>query len=186
MRAVLALAPRLRSAGGSDTRLTTVLAIVAFAVTTALSLSVVGGLLGFMGRAAAPRNEFESVNAEAYVWLAWIAVVLLFVPLLTLGGAAARLGVSRRDARLATLRLLGVTPGEVVVLTVVETALQGLAGAVVGVALYGLLLPVWTLVPFMGSHFSAGELWVGVPALLVAILAVPLLAAVSGAVSLRR
>src|SRR5690606_14457782 len=106
-----ALAPRLRSAGGSDTRLTTVLAIVAFAVTTALSLSVVGGLLGFMGRAAAPRNEFESVNAEAYVWLAWIAVVLLFVPLLTLGGAAARLGVSRRDARLATLRLLGVTPG---------------------------------------------------------------------------
>lgn len=186
MRAVLALAPRLRTAGGSDTRLTTVLAVVAFAVTTALSLSVVGGLLAFVGRAAAPRNDFEALNAESYVGLAWIAVVLLIVPLVTLGGAAARLGVSRRDARLATLRLLGVTPGEVVVLTVVETAVQGLVGALAGVVAYLALLPVWTLLPFMGSHFSVGELWVGVPALLIAVLAVPLLAAVSGAVSLQR
>ena len=45
-----------------------------------------------------------------YEILAWVAVVLLVVPLVTLGGAAARLGVARRDARLATLRLLGATP----------------------------------------------------------------------------
>lgn len=186
MRAVLALAPRLRSAGGADTRTTTALAVLAFAVSTALTLSVVGGLLGFMGRAAAPRNAFEEANAGGYVVLAWVALVLLVVPLLTLGGAAARLGVSRRDARLATLRLLGVTPREVIALTVTETAAQGLVGAVVGVVLYGVLLPVWTLVPFMGGHFTVGELWVGVPVLGVAVVAVPLLAAVSGAVSLRR
>lgn len=186
MKAVLALASRLRAAGGSDTRTTTALAVLAFAVSTALTLSVVGGLLGFVGRAAAPRTEFERMNAETYVILAWVALVLLVVPIVTLGAAAARLGVARRDARLATLRLLGVTPGEVVGLTVVETAAQGLAGALAGVVLHGVLLPVLTLVPFMGSHFSVGELWVGVPALLVAVLAVPLLAAVSGAISLRR
>lgn len=186
MRAVLALAPRLRTAGGSDTRLTTGLAVMAFAVTTALTLSVVGGLRGFMARAAHPTSAYEVANAEPYVWLAWIAVVLLVVPLVTLGGAAARLGVARRDARLATLRLLGVTPGEVVVLTLVETAAQGLVGAVLGMALYGVLLPVWSLVPFMGSHLTVGEMWVGVPGLLAAAVAVPLLAAVSGAVSLRR
>nr|WP_202628100.1 FtsX-like permease family protein [Cellulomonas sp. APG4] len=176
----------MRTAGGSDTRLTTGLAVLAFAVTTALTLSVVGGLRGFMARAANPTSQYEVDYAEPYVWLAWIAVVLLLVPLVTLGGAAARLGVARRDARLATLRLLGVTPREVVVLTVVETAAQGLAGAVAGMVLYGVLLPVWSLVPFMGSHLTVGEMWVGAPGLLVAAVAVPLLAAVSGAVSLRR
>lgn len=186
MRAVLALAPRLRAAGGSDTRITTALAVLAFAVTSALTLSVVGGLLGFMDRAAEPTSRYEADYAEVYVWLAWIAVVLLLVPLLTLGGAAARLGVARRDARLATLRLLGVTPREVVALTVVETAGQGLVGAVLGMLLYGLLLPIWSLVPFMGSSFTIGEMWVGAPVLLVTVVAVPALAAFSGAVSLRR
>ncbi|RMI08883.1 FtsX-like permease family protein [Cellulomonas triticagri] len=186
MRAVLALAPGLRRAGGRDSVLTTSLAVTAFAVMTALTLSVVGGLLGFLGRAAEPVGAFQEENAEFYVVLAWTALVLLVVPLLTLGGSAARLGVARRDARLATLRLLGVTPREVVALTVVETAWQGLLGAVAGVAGYVVLLPVWTRVPFQGSTFTTAELWVGWPALLVACVAVPLLAVVSGVVSLRR
>ncbi|WP_454050240.1 FtsX-like permease family protein [Cellulomonas sp. Marseille-Q8402] len=186
MRTVLALAPRLRRAGGRDAVLTTALAVAAFAVTTALVLSVVGGLLGFLDRAASPVGAYQRENGDFYVVLAWTAVVLLVVPLLTLGGSAARLGVARRDARLATLRLLGVTPREVVALTVVETAWQGLLGALAGVVGYGLLLPVWTRVPFQGSTFSAAELWVGWPVLLATCVAVPLLAVVSGVVSLRR
>jgi len=184
--AVLALAPRLRRAGGRDSALTTALAVAAFAVMTALTLSVVGGLMGFQGRAAHPADSYQRENADSYVILAWTAVVLLVVPLLTLGGSAARLGVARRDARLATLRLLGVTPREVVALTVVETAWQGLVGAVAGIAGYVVLLPVWTRVPFQGSTFGVGELWVGWPVLLAACAVVPLLAVVSGVVSLRR
>ena len=114
MNTVLALAPRFQRAGGRDARVTTGLAITAFAVTTGLTLSVVGGLLGFSSRAALPVPEGQADDASVYVILAWIAVVLLVVPLLTLAGAAARLGVARRDARLATLRLLGATPREVV------------------------------------------------------------------------
>ncbi len=186
MSAVLALAPRLRSAGGRDGRVTTTLAVAAFAVMTALTLSVVGGLMGFLGRAAHPVGAYQRENAESYTVLAWTALVLLVVPLVTLGGSAARLGVARRDARLSTLRLLGVTPREVVALTVVETAWQGFVGAVAGVVGYVALLPVWTRVPFQGSTFSAAELWVGWPALAVAGAAVPLLAVVSGVVSLRR
>jgi hypothetical protein len=184
--AVLALTPRLRRAGGRDGVLTTALAVAAFAVMTALTLSVVGGLLGFMGRAAHPVGAYQRENGDFYVILAWTAVVLLVVPLVTLGGSAARLGVARRDARLSTLRLLGVTPREVVALTVVETAWQGLVGAVVGMAGYVALLPVWTRIPFQGSTFSAAELWVGWPVLLAACGVVPLLAVVSGVVSLRR
>lgn len=186
MNAVLALAPRLRRAGGRDDRLTTALAVAAFTVTTALTLSVIGGLLGFIGRSDHPVGAYQEELAQSYVIFAWVAVVLLIVPLLTLGGSAARLGVSRRDARLATLRLLGVTPREVVVLTVLETAWQGLLGALIGSVGYLALLPVWSRVPFMGSPLSMGELWVGPWVLLLTILVVPVLAAISGMVSLRR
>ncbi len=186
MRAVLALGLRLRRAGGRDVRLTSALAVAAFAVTTALTLSVVGGLLGFLGRAADGSDPYQRELGGTSVIFAWTAVVLLVVPLLTLGGSAARLGVSRRDARLSTLRLIGATPREVVALTVVETAGQGLVGAVAGVVGYGALLPVWTRVPFQGAAFGVAELWVGWRVLLATVVVVPVLAAVSGAVSLRR
>lgn len=186
MSAVLALAPRLRRGGGRNDLLTTALAVAAFAVSTALTLSVVGGLLGFVERSRHPADLMQRELGDSYVLFAWVAVVLLVVPLLTLGGSAARLGVSRRDARLATLRLLGVTPREVVLLTVVETAWQGLVGAVAGIVGYLMLLPVWTRIPFQGTPFSVGELWVGPLVLLAALVAVPLLAVVSGMISLRR
>ena len=171
-------------AGGEGT--TTALAVLAFAITTALGLSVLGGLHAFVTRAADPVGGVTAEDGEVYVVLAWVAVVLLVVPLLALGGAAARLGVSRRDARLATLRLLGVTPREVVALTVVETAWQGAAGALLGVLGYGLLLPLWMQVSFQSTRLGAAELWVGPGTLLGAVVAVPLLAAVSAMVSLRR
>ncbi|HEY0215106.1 MAG TPA: FtsX-like permease family protein, partial [Cellulomonas sp.] len=186
MSAVLALAPRLRHAGGRDQGLTTALAVAAFAVTTALTLSVLGALTAFQARADHPANALQDDVGDTYVILAWTAVVLLVVPLVTLGGAAARLGVARRDARLATLRLLGVTPREVVALTVLETAWQGLLGAVAGAVGYAALQPLWTRVPFQGDHLGAREMWVGWPVLLITVLVVPLFAAGSGAVSLRR
>ena len=54
MNPVVALAPRFQRAGGRDSRVTTALAITAFAVTTGLTLCVVGGLLGFITRADEP------------------------------------------------------------------------------------------------------------------------------------
>ncbi|WP_421735175.1 FtsX-like permease family protein [Cellulomonas sp.] len=186
MNAVVALAPRFQRAGGRDARVTTGLAVTAFAVTTGLTLSVVGGLLGFASRAELPVPQGQGDDRSVYVILAWIAVVLLVVPLITLAGAAARLGVARRDARLATLRLLGATPREVVGLTVTETAWQGLVGAVLGILLYAALLPVCALLPFQGTTFSVAELWVGWEGLAIALVAVPVLAALSGAFSLRR
>ncbi|QHT57168.1 hypothetical protein GXP71_14500 [Cellulomonas sp. H30R-01] len=186
MNAVVALAPHLRRAGGRDTRVTTALSVTAFAVSTALTLSVLGGLLGFAERAAHPADALQRELGTLYVQLAWTALILLVVPLVTLAGAAARMGVARRDARLATLRLLGATPREVVALSLLETCVQGLVGAVVGVLGYVALLPLWALVPFQGGTFSVGELWVGPLVVLAVLVSVPVLAAVSGLVSLRR
>lgn len=189
MNAVLALTTgplRAPRRGSRFAPTPSALSVLAFAVTTAFGLSVVGGLLGFMGRAENPSSDLVADLAPTYVTLAWVAVVLLLVPLLSLGAAAARLGVAQRDARLATLRLLGVTPREVVALTVIETARQGLIGAALGVVGHVLLVPVWTRIPFMDRPFTAGELWVGWLPVGVALLVVPLLAVVSGAISLRR
>lgn len=188
MRTVMALAPVLLRAGGASgvrqQARSTALAVLAFAITTALALSVLGGQRAFTVRAS-NGDPFQKEWGDLYITLAWVAVILLMVPLLSLGGAAARLGVARRDARLATLRLLGATPREVVALTVTETAWQGLIGAAFGMVGYVLLLPVWTLVPFQGGHLAIGELWVG-PLMLVALLVAPALAAVSAAFTLRR
>lgn len=192
MRAVLALAAgplragRARDAAIGRSVTPAALAVLAFAVSTAFGLSVVGGLMGFVGRAENPTTSYQTEYAESYVILAWMAVVLLFVPLLSLGAAAARLGLARRDARLSTLRLLGVTSREVVALTLIETAQQGLVGAAIGVFGYGALLPVFSRIPFMGDPLSAAEMWVGWQPIVGALLVVPLLAALSGAVSLRR
>ena len=97
---------------------TGLLAVIAFAAATAIFLTVLGGLHGFIWRAspdhtvgcffndsACSTHANVSVNGEFYVVLAMFACVLLVVPFTTLAGSAARLAATRRDERLAVLRL---------------------------------------------------------------------------------
>ena len=74
--------------------------------------------------------------STAYVALAVFACMLLVVPFVALAGSAARLAASRRDARLAALRLAGATTGQVVRLTALDAAGQALIGALIGIAGY--------------------------------------------------
>jgi len=175
---------RRRSAGRSDPQaLTSVLAVIAFGATTAILLVVLGGIAAFDGRAAGlPLSDVQST----YPVLARIAAALLLIPLVTLGGAAARLVVARRDARLATLRLCGATTGQVAVVTLLEAGAQALAGGVAGVLGYAALLPAVARLRFEGRTFGLGELWVGVPTVLAAVGAVTVVALLSAVSSLRR
>ena len=186
MRATFSLWLLLRRRGASSSdpqRLTTVLAVVAFAVATALLLVVLGGVGAFVERAV---GADETSDAPLYVSLAWMAAGLLVVPLSALGGAAARLAVARRDARLAALRLAGATTGQVATLTVLDAASQALLGALTGILGYLALIPVFAHVRFQGRAFGLGELWTGVPVLLAAVTGVVLVALFSSVVSLRR
>ncbi len=175
---------RRRSAGRSDPQaLTSGLAVIAFGATTAVLLVVLGGIAAFDGRAAGlPLSDVEST----YPVLARIAAALLLIPLVTLGGAAARLVVARRDARLATLRLCGATTAQVAVITLLEAGAQALAGGLAGVLGYAALLPAVARLRFEGRTFDLGELWVGVPAVLAAVGAVTVVALLSAVSSLRR
>lgn len=120
-------------------------------------------------------------TARQYAPLAQIAVVLLVVPLLVLMGAAARLGLARRDARLAALRLAGATPRQVVVMTAVETGLAAAAGALVGAVAAVAAAPLAARVPIGRGTWYVADL-VPPPLLLLALLLGVVVVAVGSAV----
>ncbi|UNX53264.1 permease [Georgenia sp. TF02-10] len=164
-----------RRAGGE--RATIVLPVVAFGATTTLLLTVLAGAWSF--------RRWDDELAAMYQILAGIAVVLLVIPLLSLGGSAARLSARRRDDRLATLRLLGATPSAVVGMTVLESTALALLGALAGVVGYLVLGPAVAQIHFRGEAIGSAY-WLPPLAVAAVVVAVALLAAASAATGLRR
>lgn len=151
---------------------------IAFALVTALVLTVFGGAQAFW--------SWTDPEAGLYQALAAIALVLLVVPLATLGGAAARLSARRRDERLSTLRLLGVSPAGVVTATVLESTLVAGTGALAGVLGYLALTPLVGLIPFRGESLGTTSVLLPPLSIAIAVVGVILLAGISAAVGLRR
>ncbi|WP_396644339.1 FtsX-like permease family protein [Microbacterium sp.] len=178
MSAVLPLA-RMLSRPSTQGRAAIVLPVVAFAVTTTLLLVVAGGARMFL---VDPR----AIAGGLYGTLAVLALLLLSVPLATLGAAAARLSSRRRNDRLATLRLLGASTGEIWMLTVTEATLTAAAGAVTGIALYGAALPAVGLLPFFGGPIGVAAVAAHPVLIAAVVVAVVVIAAVSAAAGLRR
>lgn len=164
-----------RTAGQNDVF---VLPIVAFATVSALVLTVVGGAQSFWA--------WSDPESPVYHSLAAIAIVLLVVPLLSLGGAAARLSARRRDERLSTLRLLGVSPAGVVVATVVESTLSAAIGAGIGFVVHLALTPLVGLIAFRGEALGAGSVLLTPAGAIGILVAIVVLAASSSVIGLRQ
>ncbi|GAA2206468.1 hypothetical protein GCM10009850_019260 [Nonomuraea monospora] len=127
-----------------------------------------------------------SEDAEAYQALSLVASVLMIVPLLVFGGAAARLTVARRDQRLAALRLIGATPGQVIAMTVAEAVIVALAGALAGAVVFALSVPLLAMIEMQGGPWFAADLFPGPLVLAGVLVAVPLLLGLSAVAGLRR
>jgi hypothetical protein len=134
-------------------------------------------------------DSFAVGNADTvygfYMILMVLAAILMAVPAAVFGAAAARLTVARRDERLATLRLIGATPGQVMRLTLIETTLAAVAGAVAGTLAWMAVTPLVALIPIDGGRWYVSDLWAGAPWMLAVAIAVPVLVAVSALVGLR-
>lgn len=170
------LALLLRPAPGQQSVLA--LPILAFGIVTSLVLIVVGGAQSFW--------TWNDPEAPIYQSLAAIALVLLVVPLVGLGGAAARLSARRRDERLSTLRLLGVTPLGVGVATVVESSLVAAVGALAGVVGYLAVSPLIGAIPFRGEPLGTPAVLLPPLGVLAVVAGVLVIAAASAALGLRR
>lgn len=164
---------------GTDTsRASLALPVTAFAVVTALALTVLGGARFFF--------TIEGDYGPIYASLAGLAVTLLFIPLLTLCGAAARLSARRRDEHLSTLRLLGAPTSTVTTMTALESTLLAAVGTALGVVGHVALAPLLGLLVFHGERLGAGNILLGVLGTVLCALALVVMAAVSSLVGLRR
>lgn len=192
MSIAVTLAPRLaieriratKGAGVLDA-----MAVLAFTVSSWLALTVAGGTWMFFQRwrveGMLPDAQW-SAFAPTYVALAGFACALLVIPILGLGGGAARLGARGRVRRLASLRLIGMTSGEVVRMSVIETLVQSVAGALLGSAVFVLSLPVWQLMSFQMVPIGISEMLLPWWLWLTVIGALLLLAMASTVLGLRR
>lgn len=174
------------------------LAVLAFAVTSWLALTVASGTSMFVARAANPPEPFveaagkvdfpqSTANlASMYPSLAAIACAILVIPILTLGGAAARLGASGRARRLAALRLIGMTGGEVILMSVIESLVLAAIGIAIGAGLWLATLPAWSAVSFLGEPLRASEMLMPAWVALAVIGTILLLVALSTIIGLQR
>lgn len=117
--------------------------------------------------------------------LAVTSAALLF-PVLIFIGTATRLSAARREQRFAAMRLVGATPGQVSVVSAVESAVAAVAGTAVGFGLFFLCRAPLAALPFTGERFYPDDLALTAPGILLVALGVPSAAAVVAWLTLRR
>ena len=176
------LAPLLLRGGPADRR-SQVLPVVAFAVVTALTLTVAGGAEFFL------HLDEELVDPSykgMYAALACVALVILAVPLLSLSGSAVRLSTRRRDTRLSSLRLLGAPRRLLVRLSVLEAGALATTGVLLGVLGHLVLAPLVGRVSFVGGPIGTAAVVPSLPVALATVLALVSTAVVAAALGLQK
>jgi hypothetical protein len=115
-----------------------------------------------------------------------IAAVVVLFPLMILINTATRLAATRREERLAALRLVGATPRQVNVVASVDAVVTASAGVVIGVLAFLAIRPLLESISFSGVQFFGYTVTPTLWGYLAMAVLVPLLAALSSLVSLRR
>ncbi|QLQ38835.1 FtsX-like permease family protein [Micromonospora robiginosa] len=165
---------------------------------TALSaaLATLAGLAALTVLAVARPTGDDGVNSEQYTNALLrepglrpgvaFALLLLCVPVLGLAGQCARLGAPGRDRRLAALRLAGATPGQVTRLAVAETGVASLLGTLAGLAVFEVGRRLLHRPDAAGRLPLPTDVHPAPAAVAAVVLGLPLVAALAGALLLRR
>jgi hypothetical protein len=80
-----------------------------------------------------------------------LAVIGALTPVAVFVATATRMAAANRELRLAALRLVGATPGQVARLAVAEALLYTMIGTPIGIALFFLARPYVALIPLDGA-----------------------------------
>ncbi|WP_313811098.1 FtsX-like permease family protein [Glutamicibacter sp.] len=154
-----------------------ILTVSAYAMVSAVLLIVLGGAYSF--------TSFEPEAQGMYLPLAAFALVLLIVPLVVLGAAAARLSARTQDRALSSLRLLGSTGTQISQIAMIQAAGTALVGALLGVVLYLAASPLVSMIQFQGAPIGSAiylPWWV----IALAVVLVVLLSVISAVAGLRK
>ncbi|MDO5645161.1 MAG: permease [Dermabacter sp.] len=176
-----ALALVLRRRSG----LTDLLPLIAFAASAGIISTVLAGTVAFWGRVDAASGADPMASALTFIAMcAVLACVLLLPSAVGLGGAAARLSLTRRERDLAATRLVGGTALQVSGSAVIDASLQALIGGVIGLGLH--IAAAWplTALDFGMAPFTPSELMLPVWAWPLVPVGLAILAAGSAAVAL--
>ncbi|MFI0939687.1 FtsX-like permease family protein [Streptomyces sp. NPDC021020] len=117
--------------------------------------------------------------------LSVVAAAMIF-PVLVLIGTATRLSAAAREQRFAAMRLVGATPRQIAVVSTVESTVAAAAGVAVGFGLFAALRPLLVRVDFTRTPFYLSDLSLSAADIAVVAVGVPLAAAVSARLALRR
>lgn len=118
-----------------------------------------------------------------------VTLVLLGIPLLAFVGQCSRIGAPARDRRLASLRMAGAGPGDVTAIAATESGLAAGAGAVAGLVVYLVGRQLLEHSSMTGDRLVRSLPTDVLPpwwALLAVAAAIPALATLLSAVTLRR
>jgi hypothetical protein len=115
-----------------------------------------------------------------------IATVIILFPLMILINTATRLAATRREERLAALRLVGAMPRQVNVITSVDAVVSASGGVVIGVLAFLAIRLSLASISFSGVRFFGYAVTPTLWGYAAMVVMVPLLAAISSLVALRR
>ena len=153
-------------------------------------LSRVPGAVEVRGIQQTPSNCFScqsgTGSGPVLQWILAGGACALLLPVLVLIATASRLSAARREERFAAMRLVGATPHQISVIAAVEATVAAVAGVAVGFALLFVFRPLLIHVPFTGAPLAPGDLslrWLDV---VLVVLGVPIVAAASARIALRR
>lgn len=167
----------------SRDRVTTTLMVICLAIPFAILLTVAAGAQTFYSRYQNPTTEL--MGEGVYLIYAGIAVVLTVVPTLSMSGAVARLGLSRRVRDLAVMRLLGVSSAEVKRASLIDTLRIAAVAMAVGTLIYLVTFPLWQFAQFQEAYLTVSQMWIGLPLFALCVVVTVVIVAFSAWIALK-
>ena len=177
----------------TGTGLVTLVAIISLTVSSTIAYLVAGGTWMFYQRSLRPQDfhvvQYSLANGTddsiMSIWLimALFACAFLVPTIVSLTAQAAVLGASGREKRLATLRLIGLSSGDITRMTMLETAAQAAIGIVLGGFFSVLLAPIFSNMKFQDVYIQTSELilpWWGYLTVAVVVFVLAVTASVVG------
>ena len=177
----------------TGTGLVTLVAIISLTVSSTIAYLVAGGTWMFYQRSLRPQdfhvvqetlaNGPDDPIMSTWVIMALFACAFLVPTIVSLTAQAAVLGASGREKRLATLRLIGLSSGDITRMTMLETAAPAAIGLVLGGFISVLLVPIFSNMKFQDVYISASELilpWWGYLTVAVVVFVLAITASVVG------